>query len=60
MLSVLNSEGVLLTLWQRYSTLPGNRHMSEVAVKKYIVQFVMEERETLEALISKGKRPVRC
>jgi hypothetical protein len=35
----------------------GNRHMSEVAVKKYIVRLSTEERETLEALISKGKRP---
>ena len=31
--------------------------MSEVAVKKYIVRLSMEERETLEALISKGKHP---
>src|SRR5450631_2097839 len=31
--------------------------MSEVAVKKYIVRLSTEERETLEALISKGKRP---
>ena len=31
--------------------------MSEVAVKKYTVRLSMEERETLEALISKGKHP---
>src|SRR4249919_3681479 len=31
--------------------------MSEVAVKKYIVRLSLEERETLEALISKGKHP---
>jgi Homeodomain-like domain len=31
--------------------------MSEVAVKKYIVRLSTEERETLEALISKGKHP---
>ena len=31
--------------------------MSEAAVKKYIVRLSAEERETLEALISKGKRP---
>jgi hypothetical protein len=28
--------------------------MSEVAVEKYTVRLKMEERETLEALISKG------
>jgi hypothetical protein len=36
----------------------GDRNTSEVAVKKYDVQLSMEERETLEASISKGKHPV--
>src|ERR1700688_976110 len=31
--------------------------MSEAAVKKYIVRLSAEERQTLEALISKGKHP---
>src|ERR1700693_6133158 len=31
--------------------------MSEIAVEKYIVRLSLEERETLEALISKGKHP---
>jgi hypothetical protein len=31
--------------------------MSETAVKKYVVRLSAEERETLEALIYKGKRP---
>ena len=32
--------------------------MSEAAVKKYVVRLSAEERQTLEALISKGKHPV--
>ena len=31
--------------------------MSEAAVKKYVVRLSAEERQTLEALISKGKHP---
>ncbi len=31
--------------------------MSEVAVKKYVVRLSPEERETLECVIHKGKRP---
>ena len=31
--------------------------MPEVAVKKYVVRLSLEERETLEALIHKGKHP---
>ena len=31
--------------------------MPEVAVKKYVVRLSLEERETLESLIRKGKRP---
>src|SRR5258708_12249452 len=31
--------------------------MPEVAVKKYVVRLSPEERETLESLIHKGKRP---
>src|ERR1700692_1653566 len=39
------------------STAGENRVMSEAAVKKYIVRLSAEERQTLEALISKGKHP---
>ena len=31
--------------------------MSEAAVKKYVVRLSAEERQTLAALISKGKHP---
>jgi hypothetical protein len=31
--------------------------MSEAVVKKYVVRLSTEERQTLEALISKGKHP---
>ena len=33
--------------------------MSEAVVKKYVVRLGAEERQTLEALISKGKHPPR-
>jgi homeodomain-containing protein len=35
----------------------GNRDMSEVTVKKYVVRLSKDERSTLEDLISKGKHP---
>jgi hypothetical protein len=46
-----------MTLWQRYHNVVGNRVMPEVAVKKYVVRLSPEEREMLESLIHKGKRP---
>ena len=39
------------------STAGENRGMSEAAVKKYVVRLSAEERQTLAALISKGKHP---
>jgi|ERR1700722_15361535 hypothetical protein len=37
--------------------VPGNRVMRETGIKRYVVRLGTEERTTLEALISKGKRP---
>src|SRR6202051_1631774 len=39
------------------STAGGNRVMSEAAVKKYVGRLSAEARQTLAALISKGKHP---
>ena len=46
-LSVLDSEGFCDSLATVFN-VTGNRHMSEVAVKKYIVRLSMEERRRLK------------